>query len=157
MLKLKVLTKYNKAQRRTVYPFGLYYETNENGYINFFTKRISRVKDLKPVTSFGNNKVAKNTLYRLVEQHKLCQNFTSLGKPEDHCFFYQIKKCGGACMGEEEAEAYNRRAEKILLQYGQALTDIAIIGKEEDLMKLLLYLSKMAPIKALDILIIQQL
>lgn len=125
----KYLPKYNKAQRRTVYPFGLYYETNEDGYINFFTERISRVKDLKPVTSFGNNKVAKNTLYRLVEQHKLCQNFTSLGKPEDHCFFYQIKKCGGACMGEEEAEAYNRRAEKILLQYGQALTDIAIIGK----------------------------
>ena len=32
-------------------------------------------------------------------------------------------------MGEEEAEAYNLRAEKILLKYGQALTDIAIIGK----------------------------
>ena len=125
----KYLPKYNKAQRRTVYPFGLYYETNENGYINFFTERISRVKDLKPVTSFGNNKAAKNALHRLVEQYKLCQNYTSLGKPEDHCFFYQIKKCAGACMGEEEAEAYNLRAEKILLQYGQALTDIAIIGK----------------------------
>ena len=125
----KYLPKYNKAQRRTVYPFGLYYETNEDGYINFFTERISRVEDLKPVTSFGNNKTAKNNLHRLVEQHELCQNLTSLGKPEDHCFFHQIKKCKGACMGEEEVEAYNLRAEKILLQYGQALTDIAIIGK----------------------------
>jgi DNA polymerase III subunit epsilon len=125
----KYLPKYNKAQRRTVYPFGLYYETNEDGYINFFTERVSRVEDLKPVTSFGNNKTAKNTLHRLAEQYELCQNLTSLGKPEDHCFFYQIKKCKGACMGEEEAEAYNLRAEKILLKYGQALTDIAIIGK----------------------------
>lgn len=126
----KHLPKYNRAQRRTSYPFGLFYFKDEDGYINFFTDRISRVEEGEPITSFANAKTAKSMLQKLVDKHQLCPNLTSLGKYDGTpCFAWQIKRCRGACHQIEEAHQYNKRAEKILLQYGQSLSDIAIIGK----------------------------
>lgn len=126
----KHLPKYNRAQRRTAFPFGLYHEETEEGYIYFFTERISRVdKDFQPLSVFGTQKTAKNTLHRLIEDNQLCQNLSSLGKPDPSCFFHQIKKCKGACRGQEDVQYYNKRAEKILLKYGNALTDLVILGR----------------------------
>lgn len=104
---------YNRAQKRTLYYWGLYTGKDESGYITFSLKKISETPD-DPVTCYNNKKEARESLTKMVEKHWLCQKLSGLYQTDGACFHHTIRQCNGACIQAESVSAYNKRAEKLL-------------------------------------------
>ncbi len=101
---------YNRAQRRTGFQWGIFSNTDSNGYLNFTYGQIDR--DDSPVSVFTSRERAKSRLLALVEKYNLCQKLTGLYETSGPCFHYQVGLCSGACIGKESPESYNERARK---------------------------------------------
>ena len=71
---------------------------------------------------FKNQFTAKDRLRELADEHKLC--LSALGVEADTkgrgCFRYAIRKCAGACCGEEDIEQHNARLRAALDEYSIA-------------------------------------
>ena len=64
---------------------------------------------------FKSKRQAKNTLNKLAKEHKLCQKVMGLENGHGPCFAYQLKKCRGACMGDESPDQHNLRLAQALM------------------------------------------
>ena len=118
---------YNSAQRRSIFQFGLFKFTDENGYFNLQIKKNDIVESA--VTSFSSLKEVKEFLFRLVEEYQLCQKLCGLYKTNGACFHYQIKQCFGACIGKETPDDYNLRVNEALEKYHFKYNSFFIIDK----------------------------
>jgi DNA polymerase-3 subunit epsilon len=66
---------------------------------------------------FRSRKQAEKKILQLVNEHQLCQQLCGLEKVRrGSCFNFQLKKCRGACCGEESAAKYNLRVQLALQQ-----------------------------------------
>ncbi|MBI5464762.1 MAG: GIY-YIG nuclease family protein, partial [Ignavibacteriales bacterium] len=54
---------------------------------------------------------AKEFLDRIAHEHRLCPKLLGLEQARRYCFAYHLHRCDGACMGEENSVAYNKRLE----------------------------------------------
>lgn len=128
---------FNRAQRRSIFSYGLYFETDLQGYIHL---KIDKNEPLRnPLTSFTSAREGKDYLYAKVEEYQLCQKLSDLYKSDGACFDYQIHKCFGACINKENPEDYNERVlqlfEKLqfrhesffILDRGRELGETAVI------------------------------
>jgi DNA polymerase III subunit epsilon len=68
---------------------------------------------------FASKRHARETLRSLAAEHALCWKALGLEKRLGPCFARQVKRCAGACVGAESAEAHHERL-------GHALTAHAI-------------------------------
>lgn len=102
---------YNRSQRRTIYQYGLYLK-EINGYKALVIDKITT--DKEELTSFSTMNEAKNTLFHITENYKLCQKINGLYKSSSSCFQYHIKACNGACIEQEQPELYNNRVDEFL-------------------------------------------
>ena len=57
---------------------------------------------------------AKNSLLKLVKEFQLCPKLCGLEQATTSCFSYQLKRCFGACIGEESPVLYNARLNNAL-------------------------------------------
>ncbi|PLX18884.1 MAG: exonuclease [Marinilabiliales bacterium] len=123
--------KFNRRQRRATSHYGIYQYTNEQGYICFKTDAI---KDQSPIVSFYSAKEARERMYQLSEKYQLCQKLCGLYEASGACFYYQIKHCKGACVGEEPSSEYNNRVQEMLdvLSYNWQNFFIIDEGRNED-------------------------
>ncbi len=103
---------YNRAQRRSLYNYGLYSYTDEKGYLCMKVEKTNN--GAVPHTSFTSLDKGKEFVFSLTDKFNLCQNLTGLYATKSACFQYAVKKCKGACIGEEEPESYNIRVEQAL-------------------------------------------
>ncbi len=106
---------FNRSQRRTSYPYGIFSYTNAKGYLCLKMDKVSGEEI--PHTAFHSQDSAKSCLMGLSEQYDLCQKLCGLYDATGACFHYSINVCQGACIGEEDKETYNERVRKALLQY----------------------------------------
>jgi len=104
--------KYNRAQRRTMSSSGLYRFTNEKGYDCLKIGKIDKNTD--PVTTFASAADGKDFINNLIDKYNLCQKLCGVYETENACFFYHIKQCRGACVGEESPDSYNKRVNQAL-------------------------------------------
>jgi DNA polymerase-3 subunit epsilon len=102
----------NRAMRRNIFPYSLYYEKNADGYLSLFIRKTDFRK--KEITSFGTETEAQSALYKITDKYTLCQKINKMDKVKNSCFPYQIKQCNGACIFEESAELYNSRVQDFL-------------------------------------------
>jgi len=110
---IKTLTPfYNRAQRRSVFTTGLYEYKDDQGYIRLKIDK-NNGKGI-PLTTFSNQVSAKEFLFKLVEEHTLCQKLCGLYKTQHACFQYHIRQCKGACICKESPEDYNARIEEAI-------------------------------------------
>jgi len=58
---------------------------------------------------FRSCREAENTLLEIVREHGLCAKVSGLEKGSGACFGYQLKKCRGACVGEEPLALHQAR------------------------------------------------
>ncbi len=107
---------YNRSQRRAMDHFGLYQDTDENGYLVFSIEKNEAVSKL-PLHSFSSRRRAVNTLNKLIERYGLCQKLCGLYDSQGCCFHYEIMECRGACIGIEPPEEYNKRAVKLIRHF----------------------------------------
>lgn len=62
---------------------------------------------------FRHPREAKRVLQTIAEQHGLCQRRLGVeqvtSKQQGPCFAFQVRRCRGACIGREQAAAFNQR------------------------------------------------
>jgi DNA polymerase-3 subunit epsilon len=87
---------------------------NEAGYAAVRLEAVDHL-DLKshsPVLGIFKHKTqAKEFLSTVARTHRLCPKLLRLESRRGCCFSYHLGHCSGACIGEEDAKAYNARVE----------------------------------------------
>lgn len=99
---------YNRALKKTVFPWSLYAEKDEHGYICLKLQKTDGRK--KEILSFPGIVEARSTLFKTVENYRLCQKINGMdASDKEHCFPYELSGCNGACLAHEAPEDYNVR------------------------------------------------
>lgn len=132
---------FNRAQRTTHFTHGLYTHQDQNGYINLSIKKINLTE--QPIMTFTSVANGKKYLEYWVSEFELCQRLCHLHKGTSACFNHTIKKCYGACVGEESPEEYNQRilsliddlnfksASFLIVDKGRNSKEVAFVAIEE--------------------------
>lgn len=124
--------KYNKALTKNLFSYALYHSKDPEGYMHLSIGKADGRK--KAITTFTNLQQAKAHLNFITEEYQLCQKFTGLYSGKGSCFQHSIKKCHGACAGEEHFSDYNERVEKVIQKYSYENQNMLVIdrGREID-------------------------
>ncbi len=127
---------FNHALKRTLFQYQLNSFIDSNGYINLkIEKTINKnKKDNGIITTFTNYQQAKSVLFRITDEFQLCQKLNGLQKTDGSCFNYSIKQCNGACVKDEDINAYNDRINKFIEENSYKNQSMLIIdrGREVD-------------------------
>jgi DNA polymerase-3 subunit epsilon len=118
---------YNSAQKRTYFQYGLFTDQQIDGYIRLELKRIK--EGSLPLTVYTSRKEGIDHLYYLNDEYQLCLSLTGLNKSSGVCFHYSIKKCNGACKGNESWEDYNSRVQEALASFQYKNQNTLIIDR----------------------------
>ncbi len=119
--------KYNRALRRTKFKVQLSSYIDDDGYINLRTERADASKP--SITTFSNQMSAKANLERIIEAYDLCLNKTNGEQSDGNCFNYTIKKCNGACIGQEPASSYNERVQSFIDKHNYSNKSMIIVDR----------------------------
>ena len=106
---------YNRSQRRTLYRYGLYACQMAGEYTRLLVKPLRDGE--MPLTSYATRKEATAHLQYLCDEYELCQKLCGLYQSEGACFYQQVRRCKGACVGREPHEDYNARVNQALEKY----------------------------------------
>jgi DNA polymerase III subunit epsilon len=104
--------QYNRAQKPKTTTFDLFYYTDEKGYIRFETAK--GATNITVLASYTVHDAAKAALRTMQRDYGLCPHLCTSAPNDRACFLHQIKECGGACIGKELPEDYNKKAERAL-------------------------------------------
>ncbi len=108
----KYKPRFNRAQKRTKFNYGLFETESERGY-KYFT--VEQNPHEVPVTTFTSFHNGQNFFAEKMTEYDLCQCLSNLYTNSSHtCFLYQINKCKGAAMGKETVKDYNKKAQKLI-------------------------------------------
>lgn len=124
---------YNRAQRRTMFHYGLFTSFNDNGYVCFSVQRMDqRVNGA--IHCYASKKEAKSHVSSLVQKFQLCPNLCGFEVTAGSCFYHRLDECKGACVGEEPPELYNKRASDALQSLSFLMNNCFIIdiGRHSD-------------------------
>ena len=66
---------------------------------------------------FKTKKSAKELIYKLVDEHKLCCKVLGLEKGKGKCFGEHVGKCSGVCVGKEKHELHHLRLKTSLIAH----------------------------------------
>ena len=119
---------YNRAQRRSVFPAGIYLKTNDNGYKCLYYGRADARNSEIPIIALGNQYKAQGFLYHKVAKYNLCQKLCGLYKTQGACFDFQVHRCLGACVGQEPPETYNQRVDEAIDSITYEHESFVVIG-----------------------------
>ncbi|UYZ64153.1 exonuclease domain-containing protein [Hymenobacter weizhouensis] len=119
---------YNRAQRRSVFPAGIFLRTDEQGYKHLYYGRADDHAQSHPLIALGNQYKAKGFLFHKVAKFNLCQKLCDLYKTNGSCFDYQVHRCKGACVGLEPPEEYNLRVEAAIESFTYEHGSFVVIG-----------------------------
>lgn len=106
---------YNRMRKASEFTHSIDHFMDKRGILNF--KIVPYEEAENPVLSFNTYSTARERLDALIDEYTLCLRYCGLTDEEAVCFNHQIKNCNGICCGQEEAEVYNLRANKILDKY----------------------------------------
>ena len=120
----------NHALKRDIFTHGLFCFTDENGYQNLKLEKIK--SDIKYLTTFVNYASGKSFLQRATEDYELCPKLIGLSTSKTSCFNYDINQCLGACVQQEDANAYNKKVNALISRYSYDHKNIIITDKGRD-------------------------
>ncbi len=140
----------NKQQRARSYPYVIHHYENQEGYLCLDYAKVNKrqKQKLNVIHEYASGLSAKGALNAILENHELCQTFCNVDQIKRPCFYYQIHKCRGACIGKEPPAEYNERVREavahmdtdfdsdfILLEEGRSPTEKAVVLVEEGIYK----------------------
>jgi DNA polymerase-3 subunit epsilon len=103
---------YNRQLRRVNKLIVVRAETTENGHLQLNLEEMSPEAALTSrdtLATYPRRSTAKASLETLLRTYNLCPKLLGLEKATGACFWYQLGKCQGACLGAEPAALYNAR------------------------------------------------
>ncbi len=106
---------FNRSLRRSLFQYGLFSYTGQDGYIHMTVESIKG--DRLPLTSYGSRKEGISHLQRIVDEYNLCQKLCGLYSSSGGCFDHHMGICKGACVGAESPSSYNDRAIDAIAKY----------------------------------------
>ena len=119
----------NRSLKVNTFTQGLYSFIDDDGYLNL---RINHIKpNEKAITTFTNRQSGIAFMQRMVEEYELCEKLTGLVKSKSSCFKYDIKECYGACISEESADNYNKRAAAVIHKNSYENKNMLIIDQRK--------------------------
>jgi DNA polymerase-3 subunit epsilon len=122
----KYLPVYNRAQRHSLFNFGIFQSENKDGYVVLKAGKI--MNGMQPfITAFSLDE-ARETLEKKISKFRLCQKLCGMYDIQYACFQFSINQCNGACIGREEPEAYNKRVMKAIQSLDYAHRNFLIVG-----------------------------
>ncbi|MEO1257823.1 MAG: exonuclease domain-containing protein [Bacteroidota bacterium] len=112
----RLMPSINRAQKVRQFPYVIHAFENEDGYLCFEVKKttIKSRKNLQVIASYPKQANAKSWLRGVQKSYELCLKHCHLELKSGACFDFHLGQCNGACIGEEEAEVYNERAEEAM-------------------------------------------
>jgi DNA polymerase-3 subunit epsilon len=106
---------FNRSLRRSLFQYGLFSYTAQDGYIHL---KVETIKGEKlPLTSYSTRKEGMGHLQKLVDEYDLCQTLCGLYTSSGGCFNHHMGICKGACVGQESPESYNDRVIDAISKY----------------------------------------
>ncbi len=108
----------NRKQRRIRELIAVETYTDSYGYLRtrFATGDITGSTDANGMgyALFRTRTQAREKLFALAREHKLCKKLLGLESGKGACFDVQLKRCNGACTGQESSALYNLRLQLAL-------------------------------------------
>ncbi|HEX2898248.1 MAG TPA: exonuclease domain-containing protein [Bacteroidia bacterium] len=131
------------AKTKATAKFGAFSYLDQRGYLRLYVDKLQKGK--KAFGEFGTDGDARAALEARIRRHQLCPQLSGLESGTGACSWHSADsdKCSGACLGLENAAAYNARLEAALqglglphpaffwLGEGRSLDEIAVIGIEQ--------------------------
>ena len=130
----KELPVYNYRLRRYHRLVTIYWDIDGEHSLPFINtaKTIDPQKIDNHFGLFKTRKKAKEKLSQLAKEHQLCEKLLGLETGKGKCFAYQLKRCRGACIGQESEMQHRIRLMQALLpQRNQAWPYAGRIGIRE--------------------------
>lgn len=103
---------YNRRGRNGKRPIVMQRSLTESGYATVRLDYLGSLSasDLPDIVGiFKTTKQAKEFLWRLSREHRLCPTILGLEKGREACSYTHLQRCNGACGGLESPLEYNRR------------------------------------------------
>ncbi len=103
---------YNRIARKVKSMTILRERLNDEGYTTAEIERVISIEGFEDGSVLGifrSTKQAREFMYELATNHELCPKILGLESGMRTCFAYQLKRCKGACAGDEDSVAYNAR------------------------------------------------
>src|SRR5690606_19084722 len=123
----------NRAQRRKTFPFAIYYYFDEGGYLQMKVRKKNKVEApgtaavLHELPDFPS---ATRYLRSLTDKYGLCLKKADIDTGPGACFYHQVGKCAGACVGLESPDTYNDRVRQAVADTHQRLDEDFVIIDE---------------------------
>jgi DNA polymerase III subunit epsilon len=118
---------FNRTQKRTSGNIGIYQYEDREGYLRVSIGNVMKFQ--KPLLSFRYISEAREFLIEAANSYKLCPKLCSLQTMPGPCLDYHLGNCNGACVKEEEVEAYNNRVEEAISTFHECGKSYVIKGK----------------------------
>jgi DNA polymerase-3 subunit epsilon len=118
---------YNRALKTRRHAFGLYCYEDQQGYLRLMVQS-SKGRSIKPCKSYASASEAQLELTSMIAENQLCPSLCGMYKTDDGCYDYQAGNCKGACLRQEDIEAYNDRVLASLNKL-EVKNSLLILGK----------------------------
>ncbi len=122
----KYLPIYNRAQRHSLFNFGIFQSVNKDGYITLKAGKI--MHGMQPIITAFSADEARETLEKKISEFRLCQKLCGIYDIQYACFHFSINQCNGACIGREASEEYNKRVMKAIGSLDYTHRNFLIVG-----------------------------
>lgn len=99
---------FNRMLRRKKEFIVAMKKANEHGYASIELETLSKIEDYESIVGiYKSKRTAKESLYEIAKEHRLCPKLLGVEKGKGRCFYSQLGICDGACGLDEETENYN--------------------------------------------------
>ena len=107
---------YNRRQRQVRKLWTIHLNRSRDNFLQPVSADFSPwgERALDSYGLFHNRRHVDNTIRRHARDHGLCLRMLGLDSGKGPCFQYQLKRCDGACAGDETSEEHNARLLSVL-------------------------------------------
>lgn len=101
---------YNRKLRKYEEMWIIQQDVDEGGYNKAVVRKVDTIEEINNVMGvFRTKQKAKRFLEDICQEYHLCKILLGLEQAEGACFGYQLKRCQGACIHQEDSYQYNMR------------------------------------------------
>jgi DNA polymerase-3 subunit epsilon len=123
----------NRAQRRRTFPFAIYYYFDEGGYLQMKVRKKNKVEahgTAAILHELPDHDSATRYLRALTDKYGLCLKKADIDTGPGACFYHQVGKCMGACIGAEPPDDYNARVRQAVADTHENLDEDFVLIDE---------------------------
>lgn len=117
---------YNSARKKDQFTHSIDYHPDRGVHALRIVPYEESEWSLAAFTSYA---AAREKLEQWMDEYELCLQYCGLTEQDSQCFHHQIKKCRGICCGDESAEDYNKRVEKLQSVQGYAYKHFVLFDR----------------------------